>query len=44
MSFAVVSTIQYSFTPCLAYSVRLNVRSRSAVEGDRISTTKSGAP
>lgn len=38
------STSQYSRSPHFSYRVRLSVRSRPAVEGDRISTTKSGTP
>ena len=38
------STIQYSLTSCLAYSSRLYPQSRRALEGERISTIRSGAP
>ena len=38
------STIQYSLTPNLAYRSRLMPTSRCPVEGERISTTRSGSP
>ena len=38
------STIQYSLTPCLEYNSNLSRQSRLVDDGDRISTTRSGAP